>query len=468
MKISFHGAARNVTGSKHLITLNNGTKILLDCGMFQGMGQETEELNENFGFNPAEVDLLVLSHAHIDHSGLIPRLVAQGFKGKIYGTSATRELAKILLLDSAKIQAGDLKYKNKKLAKRGLPLEEALYEEADALKAISLFEVVPYHKEIVIAEGVTLQFFDAGHIIGSASVYLQITENGNTTSLSFSGDVGQYGDLLLRAPQPFPQADYILLESTYGDKLHKDAQPTAKALLDVVVKTCVEKKGKVIIPAFSVGRTQEILHVLSNLDLEDRLPKVNVYVDSPLSAKATAIVENHAEGFNNEVLDIMKIDDNPFDFEHLHYVESAEESIALNANPEPCIIISASGMAEAGRVKHHIKNCIGHAKNTILLVGYCEPNSLGGRLKNGAKEVGIFGDRFEVQAEVQSIQSMSAHGDYNDLLQFLSGQDASKVKKIFLVHGEYEVQQVFKEKLHAAGFANVEIPDRHQAFELSF
>jgi len=466
MKIAFHGAARNVTGSKHLLTLDNGTKILLDCGMFQGMGQETEALNESFGFNAAEVDILVLSHAHIDHSGLIPRLVAQGFKGKIYGTSATKELAKILLLDSAKIQAGDLKYKNKKLAKRGLPLEEALYEEEDALQSISFFEVLDYKEEVSIAEGVKLQFIDAGHIIGSASVHLAITERGKTTRLSFSGDVGQYGDLLLRSPQSFPQADYILLESTYGDKLHKDAQPTAKALLDVVVKTCVEKKGKVIIPAFSVGRTQEILYVLNNLDLEGRLPKVKVYVDSPLSAKATAIVENHAEGFNDDVLDIMKIDDNPFDFERLHYVESAEDSIALNANPEPCIIISASGMAEAGRVKHHIKNCIGDAKHTILLVGYCEPNSLGGRLKAGAQEVGIFGDRFTVHAEVQSIQSMSAHGDYSDLLQFLSCQDASKVKQLFLVHGEYDVQQVFKEKLYAAGFKNVEIPDRHQSFDL--
>lgn len=468
MKITFHGAARNVTGSKHLLTLANGTRILLDCGMFQGMGQETEALNENFGFNAAEVDILVLSHAHIDHSGLIPRLVAQGFKGKIYGTSATKELAKILLLDSAKIQAGDLRYKNKKLAKRGLPLEEALYEEDDVLKAMSFFEVVPYQKEVSITNNVTLQFFDAGHIIGSASVHLSITENGKTTRLSFSGDVGQYGDLLLRPPASFPQADYILLESTYGDKLHKDAQPKAQALLDVVVRTCVEKKGKVIIPAFSVGRTQEILYVLNNLDLEGRLPKVHVYVDSPLSAKATAIVENHAEGFNDEVLDIMKIDDNPFDFERLHYVETAEDSIALNANPEPCIIISASGMAEAGRVKHHIKNCIGDAKHTILLVGYCEPNSLGGRLKAGAQEVGIFGDRFTVHAEVQSIQSMSAHGDYNDLLQFLSCQDASKVKKVFLVHGEYEVQLIFKEKLQAAGFKNVEIPDRHQSFDLGF
>jgi metallo-beta-lactamase family protein len=466
MKIAFHGAARNVTGSKHLVTLESGIKILLDCGMFQGMGQETEGLNEDFGFSAAEVDILVLSHAHIDHSGLIPRLVAQGFKGKIYATPATKELAKILLLDSAKIQAGDLKYKNKKLAKRGLSPEEALYDEQDALTAISYFETIPYNADVDIAEGVKLRFVDAGHIIGSASVHLSIIEGAKSTRLSFSGDVGQYGDLLLRAPQPFGQADYILLESTYGDKLHKDAQPTAQALLDIIVKTCVHKGGKVIIPAFSVGRTQEILYVLNNLDLEGKLPKVPVYVDSPLSAKATQIVENHADGYNDDVLKIMEVDDNPFDFARLHYVESAEESIALNANQDPCIIISASGMAEAGRVKHHIKNCIGDPKHTILMVGYCEPNSLGGRLKAGATEVGIFGDRFAVNAEVASIQSMSAHGDYDDLLKFLSTQDPAKVKTIFLVHGEYEVQLNFKEKLNAAGFRNVEIPDRHQEFEL--
>lgn len=466
MKIAFHGAARNVTGSKHLVTLANGTQILLDCGLFQGMGKETDELNKSFGFNAAEVDFLILSHAHIDHSGLIPRLVAQGFKGKIYCTSATRDLAKILLRDSAKIQAGDLKYKNKKLAKRGQPLEEALYNEEDALMAISFFKTVPYNKAVEITKGVTVEFIDAGHIIGSASVHLSIAEEGKTTRISFSGDVGQYGDLLLRAPQPFPQADYILLESTYGDRLHNDAQPTATKLLEVIVKTCVEKKGKVIIPAFSVGRTQEILHVLNNLDLKGQLPKVNVYVDSPLSAKATAIIENHAEGYNDDVLAIMKTDDNPFDFERLNFVESVDESIALNANPEPCVIISASGMAEAGRVKHHIKNNIGDKKNTILMVGYCEPNSLGGRLKNGAEVVSIFGDEFKVRAEVQSIQSMSAHGDYNDLLKFVSCQDASKVRTLFLVHGDYDVQLKFKEKLNAAGFAHVEIPDRHQQFEL--
>jgi metallo-beta-lactamase family protein len=466
MKIGFHGAARNVTGSKHLITLNNGVKILLDCGMFQGMGQETDELNEDFGFNAAEVNFLILSHAHIDHSGLIPRLIAQGFKGVIFGTEATKELSKILLLDSAKIQAGDIRYKNKKLQQKNLPLEKPLYDEDDVLTAMEYFVAVEYQNKTRLTDDVTLEFIDAGHIIGSASVNLTIVEDGKTTQLCFSGDVGQYGDLLLRSPQEFPQADYILLESTYGDKLHKDAQPTEEKFLEVILKTCVEKKGKVIIPAFSVGRTQELLYILNNLELEGKLPDVKVYVDSPLSAKATKIIEEHAEGYNDEVLDILKIDDNPFDFKGLHYVEDGEESKALNNKPEPCIIISASGMAEAGRVKHHIKNNIGDSKNTILMVGYCEPRSLGGQLKNGAQQVNIYGEQFQVVAEVQSIQSMSAHGDYEDLLKFMSCQNPSMVKKVFLVHGEYDVQQIFKEKLIAKGFENVEIPDRHQEFEL--
>lgn len=466
MKIAFHGAARNVTGSKHLITLTNGRKILLDCGLFQGMGKETDALNTNFGFDAAEIDILVLSHAHIDHSGLIPKLIAQGFKGVIYGTAATKELCNILLLDSAKIQAGDLKYKNKKLQQKGLPLEELLYDEEDVLKAMEYFIAVEYENETRLMEGVTLKFIDAGHIIGSASVHLTIEEGGKITKISFSGDVGQYGDLLLRSPQEFPQADYILLESTYGDRLHRDAQPTEQAFLDVIIKTCVQKKGKVIIPAFSVGRTQELLYLLNNLDLEGKLPDVKVYVDSPLSAKATKIIGEHAEGYNDDVLDILKIDDNPFDFKNLHFIQDGDESKALNAKPEPCIIISASGMAEAGRVKHHIKNNIGDRKNTILMVGYCEPRSLGGQLKNGAQQVSIYGEQFQVVAEVSSIQSMSAHGDYEDLLKFMSCQHATKVKKVFLVHGDYEVQQVFKEKLITNGFKNVEIPDRHEEFEL--
>lgn len=466
MRIGFHGAARNVTGSKHLITLNSGTQILLDCGMFQGMGEETDQLNENFGFNPSEVSYLILSHAHIDHSGLIPRLVAQGFNGEIFCTAATLDLSRILLIDSAKIQEQDAEYSNKRRIRKGLPLLKPLYTDDDALKALDQFRIVEYNTEHQISEEFKVLFTDAGHIIGSSAVHLSIQENEKTTRLTFSGDVGRYGDLILKSPEKFPQADYILLESTYGDSLHVDTVPAADLLKEIIHQTCILRGGKVIIPAFSVGRTQELLYSLNLLEEKGILPDVKYYVDSPLSIKATNVVKSHPENFNAHVQEIMKHDADPFLFKKLSFIQDTDASKALNNNPEPCVIISASGMAEAGRVKHHIKSNIGDEKNTILMVGYCEPNSLGGRLMAGNQVVSIFGEKYQVKAEVRSIRSMSAHGDYEDLLQFISCQDPSKVKKVFLVHGEYDVQQVFREKILAKGFPIVEIPERHQEVQL--
>jgi len=466
MHITFHGAARNVTGSKHLVQLNDGTTVLLDCGMFQGMGEQTDDLNEHFGFNPKKVDHMILSHAHIDHCGLIPRLVAEGFEGQIYCTSATMDLTRILLLDSAKIQMQDVEYSNKHRAQKGLPLLEALYNEDQVMDAMRLFKIVEYHDEFEITPRIKFQFTDAGHILGSAAVHLSILEDGKYTNITFSGDVGRYGDLLLKSPQTFPQADYILLESTYGDSLHKQLEPIADALLEIIKQTCLVKNGKVIIPAFSVGRTQELLYALNSLELKGILPDVAYYVDSPLSEKATEVLMNHPEVYNKNVNDVLKVDANPFAFKGLRFIESTAESIALNSDPRPCVIISSSGMAEAGRVKHHIKNNIGNQKNTILMVGYCEPNSLGGRLLHGDHEVHIFGEMYEVKAEVRSIKSMSAHGDYEDLLHFLNCQDPAKVKQLFLVHGEYEVQQHFSKTLNENGFINVEIPYQHQRIEL--
>lgn len=467
MYITFHGAARVVTGSKHLVQLNDGTTILLDCGMFQGMGEQTEQLNEHFGFNPKKVDHMILSHAHIDHCGLIPRLVAEGFGGQIYCTSATMDLVRILLLDSAKIQEQDIAYSNKHRARTGQPLLEALYTDDDVTAAMHLFKIVEFNEDFSITPRIKFKFTDAGHILGAAAVHLEILEDGRLTRITFSGDVGRYGDMLLKNPQNFPQADYILLESTYGDSLHKELAPIADQLLEIIKQTCLVQNGKVIIPAFSVGRTQELLYALNSLELKGNLPDVPYYVDSPLSEKATQVLMNHPEVYNSEVNDVLKVDANPFAFKGLRFIESTEESIALNTDPRPCVIISASGMAEAGRVKHHIKNNIGNAKNTILMVGYCEPNSLGGRLIRGDQEVHIFGELFEVKAGVRSIKSMSAHGDYEDLLHFLSGQDPAKVKELFLVHGEYEVQQHFKKTLNDKGFMNVEIPYQHQRIELA-
>jgi metallo-beta-lactamase family protein len=466
MTITFHGAARNVTGSKHLLQLNDGTTILLDCGMFQGMGEPTEDLNEHFGFNPKKVDYLILSHAHIDHCGLIPRFVAGGFEGQIFCTAPTMDLARILLTDSARIQEQDTEYSNRHRVKTGLPLLNALYTEEQAIECLRLFKIVDYNEEYEITSRAKFNFTDAGHLIGSAAINMSVLEDGKYTQITFSGDVGRYSDMLLNTPQRFPQADYILLESTYGDSLHKDAGAIDDALLEAINHTCLIKNGKLIIPAFSVGRTQELLYALNSLELKGSLPDLRYYVDSPLSEKATRVIMDHPEVYNKEVKEVLKADPNPFGFKGLHFIESTEESIALNNNPLPCVIISSSGMAEAGRVKHHIKNNIGNTKCTILMVGYCEPNSLGGHLLRGDKEVFIFGEKYEVKAEVQSIKSMSAHGDYEDLLRFISCQDPQKVKKVFLVHGEYKVQQHFREKILAKGFADVEIPYQHQKIEL--
>jgi metallo-beta-lactamase family protein len=466
MRISFHGAARNVTGSKHLITLQNGIQVLLDCGMFQGMGEESDELNENFGFNPSQVNYLILSHAHIDHSGLIPRLVAQGFKGEIYCTPATMDLARILLMDSARIQQKDSEYSNKRRARKGLPLLKPLYTEDDAMACLKQFRIIKYNTEFQINEDLLVELTDVGHIIGSAAVHLTINENGKSSRLTFSGDVGRYGDLILKSPETFKQSDYILLESTYGDSLHKDAEPAEDLLKEIIYQTCILRRGKVIIPAFSVGRTQELLYSLNHLEERGILPDVKYYVDSPLSIKATNVVKSHPENFNKHVQEVMLQDDDPFNFQKLTFIQDTNASKALNSDSEPCVIISASGMAEAGRVKHHIKNTISDEKNTILMVGYCEPNSLGGRLMAGNTSVSIFGEHYPVKAEVRIIRSMSAHGDYEDLLKFVECQDPSKVKKLFLVHGEYSVQEVFKEKILEKGFNSVEIPERHQEFIL--
>ena len=461
MKIAFHGAARVVTGSKHLLTLKNGKKYLLDCGMFQGLGSDTDVLNREWGFNPAEINYLILSHAHIDHSGLIPKLVKDGFSGKIFCTPATKELSVALLEDSANIQQEDIKYANKKRIAEGQTYLQPLYDIEDAKEALSLFATVEYGNWFKVDENVQFMYTDAGHIIGSAAVHLKITEDGKETALTFSGDVGRYRDVILKSPQEFPQSDYIIIESTYGNSLHDPDVNTPDLLLQWIEKTCLQKKGKLIIPAFSVGRTQEILFALNQLEIENRLPALDYFVDSPLSIAVTEIVKKYPQYFNANIQKILKTDNDPFTFKGLKYVKSVDESKSLNFRNGPMVIISASGMAEAGRVKHHISNNIENSRNTILMVGYCEPHSLGGKLMAGAKEVNIFGIEHEVNAEIGSIRSMSAHGDYNDLCQFLACQDPKKVKKLFIVHGEYEVQQAFKQRLIKKGFLDVEIPELH-------
>ncbi len=467
MKISFHGAAGCVTGSKHIVHLKNGKKILLDCGLFQGMGKETYQLNAEFGFDPAEISAMVLSHAHIDHSGLIPRLVAQGFKGDIFCTPATKELAAILLEDSAQIQESDVKQANKRRKLENLPPFIPLYTKDQALTALNHFKTVDYNKSFVVIEGVGCTFTDTGHIIGSAAIHLTITENSQTKKLSFSGDLGRYRDIILRSPDTFAQADYIIMESTYGANLHDEHHTTPDDMLKWINRTCIEKRGKLIIPAFSVGRTQEILYALSTLENEGRLPKLDYFVDSPMSIEATEVLKNYPEYFNASLKKVIASgDSDPFGFEGLKFVSSVDDSKLLNYRREPCVIISASGMADAGRVKHHISNNIENSKTTILLVGYCEPNSLGGRLKHKPEEVMIFGIPHQVNAEIGEMRSMSAHGDYNDMCQWLACQNANEVDKLFLVHGEPEVQVEFKSKLLKKGFKDVIMPTLHQEIGL--
>ena len=466
MKLSFHGAARTVTGSKHLLTLKQGKRILLDCGMFQGMGLETDELNRHFGFDPATVDYLILSHAHIDHSGLIPVLVKQGFSGKIYCTPATFDLCCIMLEDSAHIQESDARFINERRKRQDKPPLKPLYTLPDVTVALRQFEPVPYGEWFSIEDSIKLLFTDAGHILGSAVVNLRIEEDFHTKSICYTGDLGRAQPQIIRPAEPFPQCEYLITESTYGDRKHADRTESLDQLLRIVIETCVMKKGKLIIPAFSVGRTQEIVYALDRLEHEGRLPHIPVFVDSPLSTNATEIMRNNPDCFNDEIRSYMERDPDPFGFNKLTYIREAQESKQLNHLKEPCIIISASGMAEAGRIKHHLANNIGSEDNTVMIVGHCESGSLGAKLAEGEKEVRIFGEMHSVRAHVEVLGSFSAHGDVDEMIDILKCQNPTKVKKVFLVHGDYDVQLRYMIRLQREGFRHVEIPEKGSSFEV--
>jgi metallo-beta-lactamase family protein len=466
MHLSFHGGARTVTGSKHIISLKDGTNILLDCGMFQGMGAETDELNSSFGFDPATISFVLLSHAHIDHSGLIPKLVKEGFTGKIYCTAATAELTEILLHDSAEIQTYETAVAHNGNGTSADSNHDALYTHEDVVQSMHLFKIINYDQPFFPSENVEIVFTNNGHLLGSAAINISITEEGRTKRILYSGDVGRFRSVLLQPPQETPQADYIIIESTYGDKHHDVAFNNIEVLREWVQKTCIEKQGKLIIPAFSVGRTQEILYLLNQLELERRLPELNYFVDSPLSQKATTALKNYIPLYNDRLQEIMKIDDDPFLFNGLKFIENVEDSRRLREIDQPCVIISASGTADAGRVKGHIASCVSDSKNAILMSGYCGGRSVGGRLLNGDKELELFKEPLAVKAEIGAITGLSAHADSDDLLQFLNCQDPEKVSTIFLVHGEYNTQVGFKSKLENKNFRNVVIPVPHESISL--
>jgi len=359
-----------------------------------------------------------------------------------------------------------VRYTNKVRERDGREPVAPLYTEQDAQNVFPLLETVAYNQTIVIEDGIELMYTDCGHILGSAAINLKLHENGQDIRITFSGDIGRYSDLILRSPDVFPQADFIIMESTYGDKLHDLNTIATEKILETIKYTCLEKKGKLIIPAFSLGRTQELLYILNRLELERRLPDLNYYVDSPLSIAVTEIIKRNTACFNRHVQKLLEKDEDVFMFKGLKYIRDVEDSIALNASDDPCVIISASGMAEAGRVKHHISHTVSNTKNTIMFSGYCEPHSLGGKLKDGAKQVKMFSKLYDVKAEITSIDTLSAHGDYEDLSQWLACQDSREVRKIFLVHGEYDTQINFRERLIRKGYTDVEIPDLHQTIGL--
>lgn len=435
MKLTFCGAAGTVTGSCYLMEIDN-KKILVDCGMFQG-GSEAEEMNfEQFRFNPMDIDLLILTHAHIDHSGRIPQLVKRGFKGRIITAAPTFELCKIMLPDSAFIQESEAEWQNKKRKRAGKAVIEPLYTVRDAEEALKLFQPVEYDKIISLEPNINVRFKDAGHILGSGIIELWVSENGEEVKLVFSGDLGNKDVPIMHDPTVIEEADYVIMESTYGDRLHNDTENKALALLDIITET-IERNGNVVIPSFAIERTQEILYVLNMLKeaKDSKLRNVPVYVDSPLAINATKIFQSFLPYMDEETQSYIKSGDNPFDFPNLVFTQSADESKAINFMKGSSIIISASGMCEAGRIKHHLKHNLWREESSVVFVGYQAKNTLGRRIKDGEKAVKIFGEEISVRAKIFSIEGFSGHADQKGLLDWVSSFK-KKPRKVFLVHGE--------------------------------
>ncbi len=466
MKLKFLGAVRTVTGSMHLLTVN-GSKILLDCGLFQGKREESFERNRNLPFDAGAIDMLILSHAHIDHSGNIPSLVKSGFQGNIYATPASRDLCAAMLRDAGHIQEYDVFYINKKRARQGLPPLEPLYTVEDASKSLRNFVSVGYDRPMPVGPGITLTFRDAGHILGSAIVVVDIEENGQKRRLAFTGDLGRKGMPILRDPALVQDVDYLLTESTYGDRLHDPIETTDEELSDVVVNT-YRRGGKVIVPAFSVGRTQELVYALHRLTEAREIPELPIFVDSPLSVNVTEIFRLHPECYDQETNQFIAAGNgrDPFGFHRLTYVRSVEKSKELNFLRQPAIIISASGMCEAGRILHHLKNNVEDQRNTILIVGWQAPHTLGRRLVERQSVVKIFGEEYRLHARVETINGFSAHADRAELLDYSQQLGLERLKGIFVVHGEEAASLALADGLRDLGARRVSVPRPGDEIEL--
>ena len=466
MQIQFQGAARTVTGSMHVLTVG-GKTILLDCGTYHGRREEARQRNENFPFDPAAVDAVVLSHAHIDHSGNLPTLVRQGFRGSIYATSATRDLCAVMLRDSAYIQERDTEFVNKKNHQKGLPPVLPLYTQDDVDETIPLFKSVDYSTTFEVLDGVTARFEDAGHILGSASVLLKLRENGTAVSLAFTGDMGRPNLPILRDPRFIGDADYLISESTYGGRLHAPVEAMEDQLLEPLRRGC-ERKAKMVIPAFSVGRTQELVYVLHKLSNAGKIDKLPVFVDSPLSINVTNVFRDHPECYDEDTREMLKKSpsNDPFGFKRLTYVRDVADSIALNERPGPFIVISAQGMCEAGRILHHLRNTISDPKNMVLIVGYQAEHTLGKRLVMREPVVNIFGEPHNLKAEVVVLNSFSGHADKNELLAYISQFDRKRLKKTFLVHGDEDQCEKLAAGLTDTGFRDVIVPARSNVVPL--
>lgn len=464
MNVTFWGAAREITGSMHLIELQDGFKILLDCGLYQGQREEMFEKNKSFPFEPSTINVVVLSHAHADHAGNLPNLVRHGFKGKIISTPATFDLCSYILSDSAQVNSNEVRRKKAKTPKANL---YSLYDQEDVDTTLNLFHTALYDKWYELHPAVKLMFKDAGHILGSATVTLEVNENNNPIRLGFTGDIGTANRLVLRDPVAMPQVDYLISESTYGGRLHSRKETAEDALYRVFHEACIERKGKLIIPAFSLDRTQAVVFAFEKLCKAGKLDKVPVYVDSPLATSLTEVFHRYPECFDAEVIEYFDRKDSPFQFDNLTYIQSRDESRALNRIDGACVVISASGMGDGGRVMHHLKHNVGHENNTILIIGYCAEYTLGAKILRREPFLEIFGEKYPILAHTAQIDVFSAHADQKELLNFISFQDKKQLKKLFLVHGEYEEQQTFRDLLAQNQFANIEIPEKGQTFSLN-